>query len=133
MGPMNVKGTFEVTMQGEPPYEDVGGVSFSRARFEKKFSGPLTATSTVQMLAARSAATPTSAGYVALERISGTLDGKRGSFAAMHLGVSDRGAQSLTITLVPDSGTGELVGISGTMKIEVVKEQHAYELDYDLE
>ncbi len=128
---MHVKGTFEVKMSAEPPYDVVDGVSLSRATFDKRFAGPLDATSKVQMLAAR---TPVegSAGYVAIERVTGTLDGKRGTFVLQHTGVMTRGAPSLTVTVVPDSGTGALAGISGRMDIRIVDGQHFYELDYEL-
>jgi hypothetical protein len=129
---MIVKGTFEVTMKAEPPYETVEQVTLGRASFDKRFSGPLTATGTVQMLAARGPV-PSSAGYVALERISGTLDGKRGTFALVHLGLMERGAPSLTVAIVPDSGTGELRGIRGRMAIDIVEGQHHYTLDYAYE
>jgi hypothetical protein len=124
-----ITGTFEITMSGEPPFDVVDGVSLGRARFDKRFSGPMTATSRVEMLAAR---TPNagSAGYVAIERITGSVEGKQGSFVAMHLGVMNRGADSLTITIVPDSGTGELTGIRGTMNIRITDGQHHYELDH---
>lgn len=125
---MKFKGTFEVTMQGEPPFDVHEGVSLSRASFDKKFAGPLQATSKVQMLAARTAVND-SAGYVAVERIVGTLDGKGGSFVVVHTGLMNRGARSLTIHIVPDSGTEALAGISGTMNIEIVAGQHHYEID----
>ena len=128
---MIVKGTFEVTMQGEPPYETVEQVPFARASFDKRFSGPLEATGKVHMLSARTAESA-SAGYVALERITGTLDGKRGTFALVHLGLMDRGKSSLTVSIVPDSGTGELKGISGSMTIDIIERQHHYTLDWSL-
>lgn len=128
---MNAKGTFEIKMTGEPPYDTVDGVSLSRARFDKRFVGPLEATSQVQMLAAR---TPVegSAGYVAIERIDGVLEGKRGTFVVMHVGVMNRGARELEIRIVPDSGTGELAGIAGRMDIQIVSGQHHYEIEYEL-
>jgi hypothetical protein len=128
---MIAKGTFEITMQGEPPYEEVDGVSFGRASFDKRFTGPLSGTGKVQMLAAR---TPieNSGAYVALERITGTLDGKPGSFATVHMGIMTRGTRSLTLTIVPDSGTGDLKGIAGRMDIHVVDGKHHYEVDYTL-
>lgn len=128
---MIVTGSFEVKMQGEPPYEVVEGVSLGRASFDKRFHGPLTATSQVQMLAARTP-TPGSAGYVALERITGSLEGKSGTFVVVHLGLMDRGAQSLRIDVVPDSGTGALAGIKGQMKIRIEGGQHFYDLEYAL-
>ncbi|MGA9520483.1 MAG: DUF3224 domain-containing protein [Myxococcaceae bacterium] len=126
-----MKGTFEISMKSEPPYDTVDGVSLGRACFDKRLSGPLQATSVVQMLAAR---TPVenSAGYVAVERIVGTLEGRSGSFVVVHTGLMNRGEQSLTITIVPDSGTGELAGISGRMNIQIVERQHHYELEYAL-
>jgi hypothetical protein len=129
---MLAKGSFQVTMQAEPPFDDVDGVPHSRAQFDKVFSGPLQASGKVQMLAAR---TPiaTSAGYVALERIVGTLDGKSGSFSVVHVGLMDRGARSLEITVVPDSGTGELSRIRGKMDIQIVSGEHLYELDYSFD
>lgn len=128
---MNVKGSFEVIMTGEPPYSEVDGITLGRAALEKVFSGPLTATSKAQMLAARTSV-PNSAGYVALERIEGTLDGKPGSFVVVHNGLMTRGEASLTINIVPDSGTGELAGIAGRMSIQIVERKHFYELDYTL-
>jgi len=128
---MHVKGSFEIQMQAEPPYDSLDGVTLGRARFDKQFSGPLSATSQVQMLASRTRV-ENSAGYVAIERIAGTLDGKRGSFVVLHTGLMTRGERSLTITIVPDSGTGELGGISGRMDIQIVNGQHFYELDYEL-
>jgi hypothetical protein len=128
---MIVNGTFEISMHPEPPYDAVDGVTLARVRFDKRFVGPLDATSDVNMLAAR---TPVdgSAGYVALERVTGALEGKRGTFVLQHIGVMTRGTPSLQVTIVPDSGTGELVGISGRMDIQIVDGKHLYELDYKL-
>ncbi|MBK6683223.1 MAG: DUF3224 domain-containing protein [Deltaproteobacteria bacterium] len=126
---MIADGTFEVQMTGEPPYEVVDGISLSRASFDKRFSGPLNGTSKVQMLAARTKV-PNSAGYVALERIVGELEGRSGSFVVVHLGLMNQGAQSLTIHIVPDSGTGALVGIAGKMTIRIEGGQHYYGLEY---
>lgn len=128
---MNVTGNFEIKMSGEPPYSELEGVTLGRASFEKVFSGPLTGSSTVQMLAARTPVT-NSAGYVALERIEATLDGRQGSFVVVHTGLMTRGERSLTISIVPDSGTGELSGIAGSMDIQIVEGKHHYELNYSL-
>jgi hypothetical protein len=127
---MKAEGTFTVKMQAEPAYDDADGMSLARVRFDKVFEGPLTATGTNFALTARSAAVPNSAAYVACERVRGTLDGKRGSFVIVHLGLMDRGADSLQITIVPDSGSEELAGIGGSMKIQVVNGQHFYVLEY---
>jgi hypothetical protein len=128
---MIAKGTFEVTMAGEPPYEIVDGVSLSRASFDKKFEGPLDATSNVSMLATRTKV-ETSAAYVAAERIIGTLDGKPGTFVLLHLGLMTRGTPELTTVIAPDSGTGDLTGIAGRMSIQIIEGQHFYELEYEL-
>ncbi|MDB4929304.1 MAG: hypothetical protein JWM10_1788 [Myxococcaceae bacterium] len=126
---MNANGTFEITMHPDAPYDVVDGVSLGRIRFEKRFSGPLEATSVVQMIGAR---TPVegSAGYVAIERVTGSLDGRQGTFVLQHSGVMTRGAPSLSVTVVPDSGTGALAGLSGRMEIEVVEGKHRYGFEY---
>ncbi len=129
---MLVKGSFEVNMHGEPPYATADGVALGRASLDKQFSGPLEATSTAQML---SVGTPVkgSAAYVAVERIAGTLEGKRGSVVVVHTGLMNRGVrQLLSVTIVPDSGTGELAGISGKIEIQIEGGKHFYELDYAL-
>ena len=73
-----------------------------------------------------------SAGYVAMERVTGTLDGKQGSFVLQHTGTMNRGVPSLSVTAVPDSGTGELKGLTGTMTIQVASGEHAYLFEYEL-
>src|SRR4051812_26486703 len=98
-GRMIAKGNFEVTLQPEPPYDDVAGVTFGRVSIEKRFFGPLEGTAKAQMLAARGPVA-TSAAYVALDRVTATLAGRSGSFALVHLGLSDRGALSLSVTIV---------------------------------
>lgn len=119
-------------MSAEPPFDTVEGVALGRARFDKQLSGPLTATSKVEMLSVRSEGTQSGA-YVAVERICGTLEGKAGTFALVHLGLSDRGTRSLTVQIVAESGTGELKGIRGTMKIDITGGKHLYELDYEID
>ena len=74
----------------------------------------------------------TSAAYVAVERVTGSVHGRKGTFAMHHTGVMNRGAPSLAVVIVPDSGTGELAGISGTLNIIIEKGVHSYELDYDV-
>jgi hypothetical protein len=126
---MNVRGAFEVTMNPEPPYDVVDGVTLSHVTIQKRFEGPLEATSQVHMIGARTAVEG-SAGYVAIERVTGTLDGKRGTFVLQHNGIMSRGARSLSVTVVPDSGTGELVGLSGKMDIQIVEGKHFYDFDF---
>lgn len=98
---------------------------------DKEFHGDLKATSREQMLTAMTS-TEGSAGYVAIEQVRGTLAGRRGTFALQHSGVMTRGAQRLTITVVPDFGTGELAGLTGEMGIDIVAGQHTYHLEYAL-
>jgi hypothetical protein len=128
---MLFEGTFSVNVSPEPPHDVVDGVSIGRVRVDKRFEGPLDATSVVDMIGAR---TPVegSAGYVAIERVTGTLAGRRGTFVLQHLGRMSGGAMSLTVLIVPDSGTAELAGISGNMIIRIEGGRHFYALDVEL-
>ena len=123
------RGNFEVKSFPQEPYDDADGVSIGRVSITKTFSGDMTGTSTVEMIGAR---TPVkgSAGYVAIERVSGTLEGKLGSFVLQHSGTMNRGESSLDVTVVPDSGTGELTGISGKLQIDIKDGKHSYTFDY---
>ena len=125
------KGEFEVKRSAEPPCDLGDGVEAGHFRFDKRFHGPLDATSVVHMLAVGTDV-PGSAAYVAIERIAGTLDGRRGSFFAQHNGTMDRGTPTLSLTVVPDSGTAELAGLSGRMAIDIIDGQHFYTFDYAL-
>ena len=73
-----------------------------------------------------------SAGYVAMERVTGTLHGRSGAFTLQHSGTMTRGAQQLSVTVVPDSGTEELAGLAGKMTIDIVDGKHFYSFDYTL-
>lgn len=128
---MLIKGTFEVKATFEPPYSTADGVTLGRASFEKKFTGPLEASGAVEMLAARTPVAD-SAGYVAIERVAGVLEGRTGTFILQHTGVVTRGTQELTVTVIPDSGTGELTGLRGRMTIDIVEGKHYYTFDYEL-
>jgi hypothetical protein len=99
---------------------------------DKQFHGDLEATSKGQMLAI-SSDVKGSAGYVAMERVTGMLQGRTGTFALQHSGTMTRGVPQLIITVVPDSGTGELVGLSGKMTIDIVDGKHSYDFEYTLE
>jgi hypothetical protein len=124
-------GPFEVKLTPQSPDEG-GEPSLARFSLDKQFHGELEATSRGQMLAA-STATSGSAGYVAIEKVTGTLHGRAGSFLLQHNGIMERGAGRLAIAVIPDSGTGELAGLSGTMNIVIAPDgQHTYELDYTL-
>lgn len=125
------QGSFTVQATREPPYDDALGVSIGRTHLEKAFDGDLVATSRVEMIGAMTE-TKGSAAYVAIERIQGTLHGREGSFVLHHTGVMNRGAMSLSIQVVPDSGSGALVGISGSCRIDVTEGKHFYTLEYAL-
>jgi hypothetical protein len=98
---------------------------------DKRFHGALQATSQGQMLAARTEEQG-SAGYVAIERVSGTLAGREGTFVLQHSGIMDRGQKQLTVTVVPGSGTGALAGLRGTMDIVITEGKHEYDFEYSL-
>ncbi len=125
----HVSGTFEVKLN---PQEDKGGdPTLGRMSLDKQFHGDLEATSKGQMLTAGTAVQG-SAGYVAIERVSGTLKGRSGTFALQHSGTMTRGTPQLTITVVPDSGTGQLAGLAGRMTINIAGGKHSYEFEYTL-
>jgi hypothetical protein len=133
MPTLKAAGPFDVTMTPEPRYETAdGGVVLGRIGFEKQFHGELEATSVVQMLSA-GGVVKGSAGYVALERVTGALHGRAGAFVLQHSGTMNRGQASLAVTVVPDTGTGELVGLSGAMTIDIVDGKHFYAFEYALE
>lgn len=125
-------GTFSVKLLPLEPYA-VGsdGITLGRLSIDKTFQGELSAQSQGEML---SALTPTegSAGYVAIEQVSGTLHGKKGSFVLQHFGISEPDDQRLILEVVPDSGTGKLFGLNGKMTIFIEDGQHRYEFEYTL-
>ena len=118
-------GTFEVKVTPQTP-SDAG---IGRMLIDKQFQGDLKGTSKVEMLAV-STAVEGSAGYVAMEQINCTLNGRTGTFALQHSGTMTRGAPQLSVTVVPDSGTGELKGLSGRMSIVIADGKHSYEFEY---
>lgn len=125
------RGTFEVTLKPQPADDYADGAALGRMSIDKQFRGDLEATSKGQMLTGMTSVKG-SAGYVAIERVSGTLAGRRGTFVLQHSGTMTRGAPSLTITVVPDSGTEQLTGLSGAMAIDVANGKHSYVFDYTL-
>jgi len=127
---MTARGAFDVKVIPQPP-DDAAGGPFGRLFLDKTFHGQLDATSKGQMLAAGTAVEG-SAGYVAMEIVSGTLDGRKGSFILQHVGSMARGVPTLTVTIVPDSGTEQLTGIAGRMTIIIADGKHSYELEYTL-
>ena len=129
---MRAAGTFTLTMNAQPPYDSGEGVSLGRVSIKKRFVGDLDGSSSVEML---NALTPVkgSAAYVAIERVYGTLHGRVGSFVLQHVGIMNRGQPTLSLTVVPDSGTAGLKGIAGAMTIDVVDGQHFYGFEYTLD
>jgi len=123
-------GTFEVRLSPQVDGE-AGGACVGRMLIDKRFAGDLEATSRGQMLAVRTPAEG-SAGYVAVELVTGKLGGRAGSFVLQHAGTMTRGAQQLSITVVPDSGAGELEGLAGRMEIDFSGGGHSYHFDYTL-
>jgi hypothetical protein len=103
-----------------------------RMTIDKQFHGDLVATSRGQMLAF-SSSVKGSAGYVAIERVTGSLHGKKGSFHLQHTGTMDRGAPALNVTVIPDSGTDELTGLSGSLAIHIEGGVHSYTFEYAID
>lgn len=129
---MKITGEFEVKLNPIDSYaEGANGISLNRMSIDKAFFGELNANSKGEML---SAMTPVkgSAGYVAIEQVSGELAGKAGSFVLQHYGIMNKGDQDLILEVVPDSGTGELEGLSGKMKINIEDGKHFYKFEYEL-
>ena len=127
----HASGTFEVKLAPLTPHHAAEEAPLGRMSIDKEFHGDLEGTSRGEMLAAMTAVEG-SAGYVAMERVTGALHGRRGTFVLQHSGTMNRGAPSLVISVVPDSGTGELAGLAGTMSIEIAGGRHSYTFDYTL-
>ncbi|MBA3948827.1 MAG: DUF3224 domain-containing protein [Acidobacteria bacterium] len=125
------KGTFDVKMAPLAFENAPEGAPLGRMSLEKTYHGDLAATASGQMLAAFTSVKE-SAVYSAVEIVTGTLHGRSGSFALQHTGTMHRGAQTLVIAVVPDSGTGALAGLSGTMTIRIDGSNHFYEFTYTL-
>lgn len=124
-------GAFDVKITPHAKSGGEGG-DLGRMALDKQYHGDLEATATGEMLTA-STAVEGSAVYVAIERVSGTLNGKKGTFVLHHTGVMTRGSPQLSITVVPDSGTGDLVGLAGKMSIRIESGgKHFYDFEYTL-
>lgn len=124
-----VSGEFSVGMTAQDA--DAQSPAIGRMLLDKQYHGALEASGAGQMLAVHGSVAG-SAAYVALETVSGTLQGRAGSFALVHRGEMERGRPSLLISVVPDSGTGALAGLAGTMRIRTAGHQHFYDFDYTL-
>ena len=125
----HASGTFDVKLNPLQTYNTAEAGSLGRMSIDKQFHGDLDATSQGEMLSAMSAVEG-SAGYVAIERVSGTLHGRSGSFVLQHNATMTRGTPYLNIIVVPDSGTGDLAGLTGSMNIIITDGKHFYEFDY---
>jgi hypothetical protein len=128
---MHAEGTFEVKTSPLQADEAISGTAIGRYALDKQFHGDLEAASKGEMLGAGNPATGT-AGYVAIEQVTGTLHGRAGSFALQHFGTMVDNKFELTVEVVPGSGTDALSGISGTMIIKIVSGKHTYQFDYEL-
>jgi len=122
-------GTFEVKLN---PQDEGAETPIGRMNIDKQFQGDLVGTSKGQMLMAGSESEKSSAGYVAIEKITGTLNGRRGTFYLQHNATMTRGAGDLNIIVIPDTGADELTGLSGKMNIIIEGGKHSYEFDYEL-
>lgn len=123
-------GTFDVKIAPQDDKSD--DKTIARMTIDKQFHGDLEGSSKGQMLAAGSGGKGSSGAYVALEKVSGTLAGRTGTFVLQHTGIMTKGAPHLSVTVVPDSGTGQLAGLSGSMIIKITDGKHFYEFDYTL-
>ena len=123
-------GTFEVKLN--PATDDGIESPAGRMIIAKEFHGDFTGASQGQMLMASSSSNQGSAGYVAIEKLTGALHGRNGTFYLQHSGTMTRGSGELTITVIPDTGTDALLGLSGRMNIIIADGKHSYEFDYTL-
>lgn len=124
-------GPFHVKILPTWSEEHPDGTKLARLSLDKEFLGELAATSKGEMLSAGTS-TKGSAGYVAIERVTGSLGGREGSFVLQHSGTMNRGAAHLILNVVPDSGSGALTGLAGSMNIVIADGKHSYAFDYTL-
>ena len=127
----HAKGTFEVSLKPQPLFHSEASPLLGRLTIDKQFHGDLDATSKGEMLAA-STDVKGSAGYVAMERVTGKLQGRSGTFVLQHSGTMNRGSPQLSVTVVPDSGTDQLKGLVGKMAIRIEGGKHFYDFEYAL-
>ena len=125
----HASGPFTVQLAPLPAYNQDPGAALSRMSIDKRFEGALEATSRGEMLATRDG---DAGGYVAIERVTGTLDGRRGSFVLQHSSTMDADGQHQHVQVAPGSGTGDLAGLRGRMSISILDGRHAYAFDYTL-
>ena len=130
---MRATGTFDVKITPQASDLAPEGPNLGRMSLDKQFQGDLAGTAKGEMLTAAGIAVKESAAYSAVERITGTLHGKQGSFALQHTGIMDRGTPTLNVTVVPDSGTAALAGLTGKMDIIIEGKLHKYVFDYEIQ
>jgi hypothetical protein len=128
---LRATGKYELDWDEQPPYDDAEGATLATVTITKTWTGDIEATSVTKMIKAMTAE-PTSAGLVAIERVTGKVNGRVGTFVLQHNAVSDRGDRFLNIVVLPDSGTGDLTGIKGTLSLDIVDGAHNVTLDYTL-
>ncbi len=129
---MKISGIFEVDLAPLEPYaQGVKGITLGRMSIDKRFLGELNGSSKGEMIMAMTAVKG-SAGYTAIEQVTGELSGKKGSFVLQHFGIMDRGTDRLILEVVPDSGTGELSGLTGSMAIKIENGTHFYAFEYEI-
>jgi hypothetical protein len=126
--PRQARGSFDVTIT---PQESAADAPVARMLLYKEFHGALEAVAQGEMMAAHEPLTG-AAVYVAIDRVTGTLDGRGGSFLMAHRGIRNAEGQSLDVVIVPGSGTGQLTGVTGTVGIEIVGKEHFYTVEYEL-
>src|SRR5271166_2009874 len=126
---IHASGTFEVKLTPQAADDENEGATLGRMSIAKQFHGDLEATTKGEMLTAGTGVKG-SAGYVAIERVSGTLHGRSGAFVLQHTGTMNRGAFQLSVSVVPDSGTDQLTGLTGTMNIIIADGKHSYDFEY---
>jgi Protein of unknown function (DUF3224) len=127
----HARGTFDVKVMPAESEDKAEGNTLGRYSIDKQYHGDIEAAGKGEMLGANTSV-KNSAGYVAMERVTGTLNGKTGSFVLQHTGTMSHGNQQLNITVVPDSGTGQLTGLTGKMNIEIKEGKHFYDFEYEL-
>jgi hypothetical protein len=128
---IHATGTFVVKLTPQTPAPETEEATIGRMLIDKQFLGDMEASSKGQMLSAMGEVKG-SAGYVAIERVTGSLNSREGSFALQHTGTMARGVPELSVTVIPDSGTGDLTGLAGKMTINNDAGQHSYTFDYTL-
>jgi hypothetical protein len=130
--PLHATGPFDVKINPQLPDENAGSPTIGRMLFDKQFHGDLEASSKGTMLATGTGAKGSSGGYVALELVTGILKGRTGTFVLQHSATMTKGVPQLSITVVPDSATGQLTGLTGKMNIIITDGKHSYDFEYTL-